>query len=174
MVMQAEPIALCLEHIEQEIGEKPYIIFMSAAGKPLTQEKSKELAVRPYVVLVCGHYEGIDQRVSGAFADEEISIGDYVITGGELAALVVADSILRLCDGVLASEEGYIKESHYNGLLEHPQYTRPEVWREEVVPPVLLSGHKANIDAWREEQSILRTRKQRPDLYRKWKKKQDK
>lgn len=174
MVMQAEPIALCIEHITQQIDKKPHVIFMSAAGTPLTQEKSKQLAQLENIVLVCGHYEGMDERVIETFADEELSIGDYVITGGELAALVVADSVLRLCDGVLASEEGYTEESHYNGLLEYPQYTRPEEWRGEKVPPVLLSGHKANIDKWRAEQSIKRTEERRPDLYEKWKAEQEK
>jgi len=174
MVMQAEPIALCLEHIEKEIGKKPYIIFMSAAGKPFTQKRAKELAQKPNIAIVCGHYEGIDERVAEAFADEELSIGDYVITGGELAALVVADSIFRMCDGVLASEEGYTEESHFNGLLEYPQYTRPEEWRGATVPAVLLSGHKANIDTWRTEQAVLRTKKHRPDLYKKWKKQNEK
>lgn len=171
MVMQAEPIARCCEAIQQEIGQRPYIIFMSAAGTPLTQEKCKQLAKLPYLTLVCGHYEGIDQRVIDAFADEELSIGDYVLTGGELAALVVADSVLRLCDGVLASHQGYEEESHYNGLLEYPQYTRPEEWRGAHVPPVLLSGHQANVEKWRQEQSLERTRRRRPDLIQRWDKK---
>lgn len=174
MVMQAEPIALCIEDIAKQIGKKPHVVFMTAAGKPLTQEKCKQLAQLENIVLVCGHYEGMDERVIEAFADEELSIGDYVITGGELAALVVADSVIRLCDGVLASEEGYTEESHYNGLLEYPQYTRPEDWRGEKVPSVLLSGHKANIDKWRAEQSVQRTKEKRPDLYKKLEKEETK
>ena len=168
MVMQAEPIARCCEAIAEEIGQRPYIIFMSAAGKPLTQEKCKQLAKMPYLTLVCGHYEGMDERVIEEFADEELSIGDYVITGGELAALVVADSVFRLCDGVLASPEGYEDESHYNGLLEYPQYTRPEEWRGRKVPEVLLSGHRANVEKWRRERSLARTKARRPDLLERW------
>jgi tRNA (guanine37-N1)-methyltransferase len=117
---------------------------------------------------VCGHYEGIDQRVIDAIADEELSIGDYVITGGELAALVVADSVARLQPGVLAQPEGYEGESHYNGLLEYPQYTRPEVWQDRRVPEVLLSGHHAKIQVWQKEQSEARTKERRPDLWEKY------
>ena len=114
---------------------------------------------------MCGHYEGIDERVIEALADEEISIGDYVLTGGELAALVVADSVFRLQPGVLACAEGYEDESFYSGLLEYPQYTRPEEWHGMRVPDVLLSGHHANIGAWRAQQALARTRMRRPDLY---------
>ena len=164
MVMKAEPIARCCDAVAAQIGQKPYTVFMSAAGTPLTQEKCKELAQKQHILLVCGHYEGIDQRVMDAYADEEISIGDYVITGGELAALVVADAVIRLCSGVLSSAQGYENESHYNGLLEYPQYTRPEVWQGRCVPEILLSGHAANVEKWREEQSIKRTKERRPDL----------
>ena len=174
MLMQAQPIFDCCAAIaaqqRTELGEayQPYIVFLTAAGTPYDQEKCKKLAAMPCLTLVCGHYEGIDQRVIDAVADEEISIGDYVITGGELAALVMADSIARLQPGVLAQPEGYEGESHYNGLLEYPQYTRPEVWQDRRVPPVLLSGHHANIMAWQQQQSEERTRTRRPDLWEKY------
>lgn len=171
MVMQADPIARCLDAIlekyEKTGREKPTIYFMTAAGTPYTQEITKEMATQEGIVLVCGHYEGIDQRVIEEYGAQEISIGDYVLSGGELAALAVADSVLRLQDGVLKSQEGYEEESFYNGLLEYPQYTRPDVWRERAVPEILLSGHAANIVAWRKEQSLLRTQQRRPDLYAK-------
>ncbi|MDL2293922.1 tRNA (guanosine(37)-N1)-methyltransferase TrmD [Ruminococcaceae bacterium OttesenSCG-928-D13] len=169
MVMQADPIARCLDFIlwqyEKKGQARPRVCFMTPAGRPYDQAKAKELARLPGLVLVCGHYEGIDERVIEAYADEEISIGDYVLTGGELAALSVADSVLRLQPGVLSSPEGYQGESFYDGLLEYPQYSRPEVWRDRAVPPVLLSGHAANIRAWRAGQGVSRTRARRPDLY---------
>ena len=167
MILQAEPIYLCCKAIEGQQQVKPHVIFLTAGGKTYTQERARQLAQMPSITLVCGHYEGIDERVIEELADEEISLGDFVITGGELAALVVADSVCRLCDGVLASAEGYEDESHYNGLLEYPQYSRPEVWRERAVPPVLLSGHHGNVEKWRREQSEQRTRARRPDLYEK-------
>ena len=141
---------------------------MTAAGQPYTEEKARQLAQLPNLLLVCGHYEGMDERVIEELADEEISIGDYVLTGGELAALVVADSVLRLQPGVLSAPEGYQEESYWNGLLEYPQYTRPEVWQGRAVPPVLLSGHHANIEAWRAQQASERTRQRRPDLWEKY------
>ena len=124
------------------------------------------------LLLVCGHYEGIDERVIEAIADEEISIGDYVLTGGELASLVVADSVLRLQPGVLAEAKGYQEESYWDGLIEYPQYTRPEVWEGRRVPEILLTGHHAKIAAWRAEQSLERTKNRRPDLYEKYQEKQ--
>ena len=168
MVMQAQPIYDCCVDVVRQVEEaghaRPHVVFMTAAGTPLTEEKCKQLAQKDSLLLVCGHYEGIDERVIEALADEEISIGDYVLTGGELAALVVADSVCRLCPGVLSSPEGYEEESHYSGLLEYPQYSRPEEWHGKKVPEVLLSGHHANVDKWRREQSIIRTAKWRPDL----------
>ena len=159
----------------QEQGRpRPHIVFMTAAGARYNEEHAKRLASYDSLLLVCGHYEGMDERVIEALADEEISIGDYVLTGGELASLVVADSVLRLQPGVLAEAKGYQEESHWNGLLEYPQYTRPEVWEGRAVPPVLLSGHHANIDAWRAEQSVERTKNRRPDLYEAWLKKEGK
>lgn len=169
MVMQAQPIYDCCAAVLQaaaaEGRARPHVVFMTAGGTPLTQQVCKRLAKEKSLLLVCGHYEGIDERVIEALADEEISIGDYVLTGGELAALVVADSVFRLQPGVLACAEGYEDESFYSGLLEYPQYTRPEEWHGMRVPDVLLSGHHANIGAWRAQQALARTRMRRPDLY---------
>lgn len=169
MVMQADPIARCLDAIlalyAADGAVRPRICFMTPAGVPYTQQHTKRLATLQGLVLVCGHYEGIDQRVIDAYADEEVSLGDFVLSGGELAALAVADSVLRLQPGVLKSPEGYEGESFYEGLLEYPQYSRPEVWRDMAVPPVLLSGHAANIEAWRAGMAVRRTRARRPDLY---------
>ncbi len=169
MVMYAQPIYDCCADVLRQAQEqgrpRPRIIFLTAAGKPYTEQEAKRLAGYDGLLLVCGHYEGMDERVIEEIADEEISIGDYVLTGGELAALVVADSVLRLQPGVLAEPQGYQEESHWNGLLEYPQYTRPEEWRGRRVPEVLLSGHHGRIDKWRAEQSLERTRQRRPDLY---------
>ena len=174
MVMNAQPIYDCCQEIIRQVTEqgleRPHIVFMTAAGQPYSEEKARQLAQKPALLLVCGHYEGMDERVIEELADEEISIGDYVLTGGELAALVVADSVLRLQPGVLSDPEGYQEESHWDGLLEYPQYTRPEVWRDKAVPPVLLTGHHANIQAWRSEQAKERTRLRRPDLWEKYQK----
>lgn len=169
MVMQADPIARCLDAIledgERAGRERPRVIFLTPAGKTYAQEDAKRLARLPGLVLVCGHYEGIDERVIEAYADEEVSIGDYVLSGGELAALAVADSVLRLQEGVLKAPEGYEGDSFYDGLLEYPQYSRPDVWRGRPVPEVLLSGHAANVADWRRDQQLERTRLRRPDLY---------
>ncbi len=172
MVMNAQPIYDCCMEIirqnEEQGRPRPHILFMTAAGQPYNEEKAKELAQYDNLLLVCGHYEGMDERVIQELADEEISIGDYVLTGGELAALVVADSVLRLQPGVLSEPEGYQDESHWNGLLEYPQYTRPVEWNGRRVPDILLSGHHGNIAKWRKEQSLERTRLRRPDLYKKY------
>ncbi len=165
MVMNAQPIYDCFQAVCAQAGTRPHLIFMSPAGKTLTQQRIKQLAQLENIAILCGHYEGVDQRVIDEIVDEEISLGDYVITGGELGALVLSDGIARLCDGVLAEKAGYEQESHYDGLLEHPQYTRPEEWRGLVVPEVLRSGHHANIDKWKHEQSLARTKERRPDLY---------
>lgn len=164
MLMMAEPIALCFEHIAEELGEKPHFIYMSPKGRTLTQAKLKELSAYDNICILCGHYEGVDQRVLDRYVDEEISIGDYVLTGGELPALVLADSLARLQKGVLSDDECFELESHYNGLLEYPQYTKPQNWRGEEIPEVLFSGHHANIEKWRREQSIIETAKKRPDM----------
>ena len=165
MVMQCQPIYDC--HKALTNGEKVHTVYMSPKGKVLTQKKALELSKLPRVIILCGHYEGVDQRVIDEIVDEEISIGDYVLTGGELGALVVIDSTCRMIEGVLASDEAFEKESHFSGLLEHPQYTRPEEWNGKRVPDVLLSGHHANIEKWKDEQSLIITEKMRPDLLKK-------
>ncbi|NCC69182.1 MAG: tRNA (guanosine(37)-N1)-methyltransferase TrmD, partial [Clostridia bacterium] len=145
-----------------------HTIYLSPAGTVFRQEDAKRLR-QDYdrLILVCGHYEGIDERFIEACVDEELSLGDFVLTGGEIPALAVADAVCRLVPGVLPDEECFTDESHWNGMLEYPQYSRPEVWRERSVPTILLSGHHANIAKWRRKQSILRTRRRRPDLFEK-------
>ena len=164
MLLMAEPIALCYEHICEETEEKPYLVYMSPKGKTLTQDHLKELSEKPNICVLCGHYEGVDQRVIDEYVDEEISIGDYVLTGGELPALVFVDALARLQEGVLSDEECFSLESHYDGLLEYPQYTKPSLWRDREVPEVLMSGHHENIRKWRREMSIIETAKKRPDM----------
>lgn len=164
MLMMAEPIALCFEHLCEDLHEKPHFIYMSPKGKVLTQQKLKELSAYENICILCGHYEGVDQRVLDRCVDEEISIGDYVLTGGELPALVLADSLSRLQKGVLSEDECFELESHYDGLLEYPQYTKPQCWRGVEIPEVLFSGHHANIEKWRREQSVIETAKKRPDM----------
>ncbi len=164
MLMQAEPIYQCYQAVCQQLPQKPHVIYLSPKGSVLNQEKVKELKEYSNLFLLCGHYEGVDQRVLDEIVDEEISIGDYVLTGGELGALVLVDAVGRLCDGVLADEICFQEESHYNGLLEYPQYTRPPVWHNMEVPEILLSGHHANIEQWRREQSLLVTKQRRPEL----------
>ena len=164
MLMMAEPIALCYENICSQLGEKPRFIYMSPKGKTLTQSKLKELSGYENICILCGHYEGVDQRVLDMYIDEEISIGDYVLTGGELPAMVLADSLARLQKGVLSDDECFELESHYDGLLEYPQYTKPQSWRGIDIPEVLYSGHHENIRKWRREQSIVETAKKRPDM----------
>ncbi len=164
MLMMAEPIALCMDDLVEQLGKKPHVLYMSPQGSVLSQEKVKVLATYENIAILCGHYEGVDERVLEAYVDEEISIGDYVLTGGELPALVVADAVCRMKDGVLSNDVCFEEESHYNGLLEYPQYTRPATWRGRSVPPVLLSGIHAAIAKWRREQSLLRTLHKRPDL----------
>lgn len=168
MVMQAQPIYDCYMSLCEQTGTRPHLIYMSPQGQVLTQEKVKELAKLDNIAILCGHYEGVDERVIEAIVDEEISIGDYVLTGGELPALVLADSVARMLPGVLANDEAMEKESHYSGLLEYPQYTKPAEWNGMAVPDVLLSGHHANIEKWRNEQSLKRTKEKRPDLYAKY------
>ena len=165
MVMQCEPIYNCYKAVCEQFGCKPHTIYMSPKGKILTQEKSIELSKKENILIICGHYEGVDQRIIDKIVDEEISIGDYVLTGGELPEMVLVDSVARMCEGVLSNEECFTEESIYSGLLEYPHYTRPEVWEGETVPAVLLSGHHKNIAQWRYEKSLELTKERRPDLY---------
>lgn len=167
MLMMAEPIALCFEDLCQTLETRPHFIYLSPKGATLTQEKVRSLAAYDNLALLCGHYEGVDQRVLDTYVDEEISIGDYVLTGGELPALVLADSVCRMIPGVLSDDLCFEEESHYSGLLEYPQYTKPAEWRGMTVPEVLLSGHHANIEQWRREQALLETARRRPDLFAK-------
>ena len=164
MLMQTQPIHDCYKAICEKSDNKNHLIYMSPCGEVLTQNKVKELALMDEITILCGHYEGVDQRVIDSLVDEQISIGDYVLTGGELPALVLADSISRMLEGVLPNDEAKELESHYNGLLEYPQYTRPYEWNGMTVPDVLMSGHHENVDKWRREQSLLMTQKYRPDM----------
>lgn len=164
MIMQVQPIYDCYHDLCEKLGKKPHLIFMSPQGKTLTQKRVKELSKMDNIAILCGHYEGVDERVIEEIVDEEISIGDYVLTGGELPALVLADSISRMLDGVLANEDAFTDESHYGSLLEYPQYTRPYEWQGRSVPDILLSGHHANIEKYRREKSLERTYLRRPDM----------
>ncbi len=164
MVMQAEPIYQCFKSLYSDGEAKPHLIYMSPKGKTFKQEDALRLASLDRIVLLCGHYEGVDQRVLDEIVDEEISVGDYVLTGGELPALIVTDAVCRMLPGVLSEEICFTEESHFNGLLEYPHYTRPEVWHGVSVPEVLMSGHHANINKWRAEKSLEITKKLRPDM----------
>lgn len=168
-VMMAQPLKSCLDFVLDCAGERrTRVIYLSPQGARYDQSKARELKERyDHLVLICGHYEGIDERFIEACVDEEISVGDYVLTGGEIPAMAVADSVCRMVPGVLSSEECFTGESHWDGLLEYPQYTRPEVWEGRSVPEILRSGHHANIEKWRRKQSIIRTKARRPDLYSK-------
>lgn len=168
MLMQCDPIYNCYCAVT-EGKPKPHVIYMSPQGKTLTQQRARELSQLDSIFILCGHYEGVDERIIETIVDEEISVGDYVLTGGELPALVLVDCVVRMLDGTLSQPDCYEDESHYNGLLEYPQYTRPEVWHDMTVPPVLLSGHHANIKKWRHEQAVLNTYKKRPELLEKLK-----
>ena len=165
MLMQAPPIYRAYESVAQ--GEKPYTVYMSPQGKVLTQGKVVELSKKNRIVILCGHYEGVDERVLEEIVDEEISIGDYVLTGGELPAAVLVDSVARMLEGVLPQSESFTEESIYSGLLEHPQYTRPPVFMGREVPEVLMSGHHANIEKWKRKEALKRTYIKRPDLLEK-------
>ena len=171
MVMQADPIFRCYQAVCEKLPQRPRVIYLSPQGKVLTQRMAVEYSKEEYLFLLCGHYEGVDERVLEEIVDEELSIGDYVLTGGELPSLVFVDTVGRLCEGVLADASCFMEESHFDGLLEYPQFTKPAVWHGREVPAVLLSGHHANIKSWRREQSVQRTRQKRPDLWEKTEKK---
>ena len=165
-VMQADPLYRCWEHICEEAGSRGHTIYMSPCGRVFNQEVAKELKARHnHLILVCGHYEGIDQRFIDECVDEELSVGDFVVTGGEIPAMAVADAICRMVPGVLSEEVCFTDESHWNNLLEYPQYSRPDEWHGRKVPAVLLSGHHGNVDAWRKKESYKRTMLRRPDLF---------
>ena len=170
MLMATQPICDCFDAVckNYQEGEKTHVIYASPRGRVFNHEIAKELAQYDNIVILCGHYEGVDQRVIDEIVDEEISIGDYVLTGGEIPACIMVDAVARLIPGVLSDKECYEKESIASGLLEYPQYTRPPVFRGKEVPEVLLSGHHANIDNWRLEESLKLTKERRPELYEKY------
>ena len=170
MLLAAEPLARGIDAVAEHLGFLPHILYMSPRGPVLTQEKARRLAQLPGLLLLCGHYEGVDQRLLDEYQAEEISIGDYVLTGGELPAAILTDAVSRMLPGVLSDQACFTEESHFSGLLEYPQYTRPEVWRGRPVPEVLLSGHHGNIQKWRREEAVKITGENRPDLLRRWEK----
>ena len=164
MVMQAEPVYRAYTDLAARIGHRPRLVYLTPQGKTFTQQMAKELALEEDLVFLCGHYEGIDERVLDEIATDYISIGDYVLTGGELPSMVLMDSISRMVPGVLSNQESGETESFSGSLLEYPQYSRQEVWHDTATPPVLMSGHHANVERWRRDQSLYRTLKHRPDL----------
>lgn len=164
MLLAAEPFARGIDALTEHLGKRPHIIYMSPRGKVLSQPMARRLAQEESLAVLCGHYEGVDERLLEEYGAEEISIGDYVLTGGELPAMILTDAVSRMLPGVLAGEECFTEESHFSGLLEYPQYTRPEVWRGREVPAVLLSGHHENVRRWRRESSLFVTARNRPDL----------
>jgi len=168
LVMMAQPRYDAYEAVVRDLDYKPHFVYMSPQGKLLDQKLVEQLAAHKHIILLCGHYEGVDERVLEKLVDEEISIGDYVLTGGELPAMVLIDAVSRAIPGVLSNEESYADESHKNGLLEYPQYTRPYEFMGMKVPDILLSGHHANIEKWRRLKSLKRTRDKRPDLFEKF------
>ena len=173
MLMQAQPVYDAWSSIMQRIGIKARVIYVTPQGKTFHQEMAQELAGEEELILLCGHYEGIDERVLEEIVTDYVSIGVYVLTGGELPAMVMVDAVARLVPGVLHNNESATTESFHNDLLEYPQYSRPEVWRDKKVPEILLSGNHAKVDEWRLAQSIERTKRLRPDLYEKWAKRQE-
>ena len=168
MVMQAQPIYDAYQAVCEKADHKVHCIYLTPQGKLFKQPDAKTLALKEDICLLCGHYEGIDERVLEEIVDEYYSIGDYVLTGGELPSLVMIDAISRMVPGVLTNSESGEDESLENNLLEYPQYSRPEIWNDRRVPAILLSGDHAKVDAWRHEQSIERTKERRPDLYAKY------
>ena len=174
MLMQAEPVYLCYEDIVRRIrercetAERPRVIYLTPQGSLFDQKMARELAKEEDLILLCGHYEGIDERVLEEIVTDNVSVGDYVLTGGEIPAMLVVDAVSRLCPGVLHNEDSSEYESFSDGLLEYPQYSRPEEWHGRKVPEILLSGDHAKVDEWRHEQSLIRTKERRSDLYEKY------
>lgn len=170
MLMQAQPVFDAYQSIIDRIGQdkRRRVIYVTPQGRNFHQDMARELSREEELIFLCGHYEGIDERVLEEIVTDEISLGDYVLTGGELAAMVMVDAIARLVPGVLHNDESAATESFGDGLLEYPQYSRPEIWHDKKVPEVLLSGDHAKVDAWRREQALARTRQRRPDLYEKY------
>ena len=167
MLMQAEPVYQCYKALEDRIGKRPRVVYLSPQGQTFNQKMAEEFAEEEELVFLCGHYEGIDERVLEEIVTDYVSIGDYVLTGGELPAMIMVDAISRLVPGVLHNDVSAEFESFQDNLLEYPQYSRPETWHDKKVPEVLMSGHHANIEKWRHEQSLVRTAKWRPDLLEK-------
>ena len=166
-VMQADPLYRCWEAVCDKAGGPVHTIYLSPCGKTFTQSDAIRLSKLPNIVFVCGHYEGVDQRFIDECVDEELSLGDFVLTGGEIAAMAMTDAICRMVPGVLADPECFEDESHFNGLLEYPQYSRPAVWHGREVPEILLSGNHEKVAQWRRKQSLRRTKARRPDMYEK-------
>lgn len=167
MLMQAEPVYQCYRALEEKMNKKPRVVYLSPQGKTFNQTMAEEFAQEEELVFLCGHYEGIDERVLEEIVTDYVSIGDYVLTGGELPAMIMVDAISRLVPGVLHNDVSAEFESFQDNLLEYPQYSRPEMWHDKKVPEVLMSGHHANIEKWRREQSVIRTARNRPDLLKK-------
>ena len=167
MLMQAEPVYQCYKALEDRIGKRPRVVYLSPQGQTFHQTMAEEFAEEEELVFLCGHYEGIDERVLEEIVTDYVSIGDYVLTGGELPSMIMVDAISRLVPGVLHNDVSAEFESFQDNLLEYPQYSRPETWHDKKVPEVLMSGHHANIEKWRREQSVIRTAKNRPDLLEK-------
>ena len=175
MLMQAEPVYLCYEDILKRIRKEAHdpdkkvrVVYLTPQGNVFNQKMAEDFSKEEDLILLCGHYEGIDERVLEEIVTDNVSIGDYVLTGGEIPAMIMIDAISRLCPGVLSNSDSPETESFTDGLLEYPQYSRPEVWHDKAVPPILLSGDHAKVDAWRLEQSLARTKERRPDLYKEY------
>ncbi len=167
MLMQAQPVYDAWLSVVDRIGYRARTVYLTPQGYPFTQPMAKEFAQEDALIFLCGHYEGIDERVLEEIVTDYVSIGDYVLTGGELPAMVIADAVSRMVPGVLSNQESGSAESFEGNLLEYPQYSRPEEWHGKRVPPILLSGNHRKVDEWRREQSILRTKERRPDLLKK-------
>lgn len=167
MLMAAQPIYDAYQSIVKDLDYKPFTVYMSPQGKVFTQKTAVELSEYKHIVILCGHYEGVDQRVLDMIVDAEISVGDFVLTGGEIPAMAVIDAVSRMIPGVLSNENSYSDESHFSGLLEYPQYTRPEEFMGVRIPDVLISGHHANINKWKRQEALRNTLKKRPDMLEK-------